>query len=817
MKMRKHLKLIYVVATILVMGCGDKTEENKTSDRETTSESHITEEDKEHHQEEEAQKEENNLTVVYGESKESLKAYYDLPHLKEFYEWQNMEYSQPFDFSYPEDLSSLTYEELRLLRNEVFARNGYLFTDGFLRGYFNRYKWYMPVFDVDTFNVVLNQEEKQLIDAISVEESKRKEQITIDKDGLKLYNPELITNRNQFKNIPSQVEDDFRDQNFSIVDANRSMPFFVYDKNAYQYIPHYITTDLYLFILHKYFSRFLEKLDENHLYDRLSKTLKNTSTQLQSLSSTTNGASIEWAKTYNAIAQYAIGGSYTTPPEKYAEIFSREKQRIDTESRNPVFIPNEFVDYGELKPRGHYTKSDELKKYFRGFKWISLNGIDLDNDVQLKGLVTFAYAIKRDNNLHEHYKQYVSTIEQLAGREDNLSIADIIKAIEGKNLDEVLSEQNISAVRKRLHALQKEKIKKVFGASFQTAESQTKRVYFLSSTYSVSGDVFSKLVHVDLARSKRPFPRGLDIPAVFGNQTAQNIITKEYKDHEAWPDYVPRLAKLQTQFSDFSDWDHNYGFKALQTALSASAEGENYPDVMKTDAYNRKELSTTLSSWAHIKHDLILYQEKPFAAEGGQGGGPEPPKHYSYVEPNLIFWESALELVSWLEDLAVSEPRYKDELRRIKILGKLLRDVAEKELNGEEVTDEEYKRLHYIGGKIEYILLGLLESDHIPERERSMALIADVYVYNGENLNTAVGHADDMYTIVPIKGKYYIARGAVFSYYEFTGKLYNDEEWRAKIKEQTAPERPEWIRPLIQDVKPLKGQMQFRYPGHGMH
>ena len=32
---------------------------------------------------------------------------------------------------------------------------------------------------------------------------------------------------------------------------------------------------------------------------------------------------------------------------------------------------------------------------------------------------------------------------------------------------------------------------------------------------------------------------------------------------------------------------------------------------------------------------------------------------------------------------------------------------------------------------IEYILLDLLETDHLPDRENSMALIADVYVYNG--------------------------------------------------------------------------------------
>ncbi len=808
--MKQYLKIVFLVAIIAATGCKNKNqkENTKTTDNQQLIENKPSEVNK--------KEESNKLSIVYDESKESLKAYYALPHMQEFYEWQEMEYSQPPALSYPEDLSTLSYEELRLLRNEIFARNGYLFSDGYLRGYFNKYKWYMPVFDVDTFKVVLNQEEGKLIDAILAEESKRKENETIVKDELELYNSELIANTKQFEKIPSKVLSDFQNQNFSIVNANRSMPFFVYDKNAYQYIPHYITTDLYLFILHKYFSRFIEKLDENFLYVKLSEILKSTSENLNNLSSTTNQASIEWAKMYNAIALYAIGDSLASCPAKYSNLFSEEKEKIDSEKGIPSFIPNEFVAYNELKPRGHYTKSNKLKKYFRGFKWISLNGIDLKNDEQLKGLITFAYVIKNDKNLHQQYKQYVSTIEKLAGREDNLSIADIVNAIDGDNLDEFLSESNISALKNKLKALDKEKIKKVFGESFQTSERETKRVYFLSSTYSISGDIFSKLVHIDFTNSKRPFPRGMDIPAVFGNKTAQNIITKEYKDNDAWSDYLPRLEKLQKQFSHFSDWDNNYGYKGVQTALSAYAEKDNYPDFMKTDAYNRKELSTALSSWTHIKHDLILYQEKPYAAEAGQGGGPEPPEHYSYVEPNIVFWESALELIGWLENLTSKESTFNDELRRIKDLGIILRDISKKELNDEQITKEEYQKLHYIGGTIEYILLGLLETDHLPEREKSMALIADVYVYNGTNLNVAVGHADDIYVMVPIKGEYYIARGAVFSYYEFKGKIFNDEEWRTKVKNYNVPDRPEWIKPLINNIEPLEGQMQFRYPGHGM-
>ncbi|WP_025740575.1 DUF3160 domain-containing protein [Aquimarina pacifica] len=746
--------------------------------------------------------------------KEYLREYYEIPHIKEFYSWEGMEY-QPWSPDFPDDLSTLPYDELRLLRNEIYARNGHLFNDGFLRGHFNKEEWYMPIFDVDDFEVVLNEEEKELINKILDEEKRRKEHKKIANGKLQLYNSDLVVNKKQFEKIPESIEKDFKDQNFSILEANRAMPFYAYDENAYQYIPHYITTDLYLFILHKYFSRSLEKLDENYMYGQLKSILKGATENLDKLSKIEHSQflkTVDWAKMYSALAQYAIGEDKVVVPESYKSIFALEKNNIDNQSGKAEFIPNSLVSYKELKPRGHYTKSDTLQKYFKAFKWMSLNGINLKNKEQLKGLITFAYVIKSDNDLYRKYNEYVSVIEKLAGQEDNLSLSDIMKLLVVQTLTDALSDDHITKIANQLDDLEKEKIKQVFGKSFKTPEKEIKRMFFLSSTYSLSGEIFSKLVHVDGAQSKRPFPNGLDIPTVFNNKTAKKILVEEYNEEEKWSEYGMRLKKLQEQFSTFKDWEHNYGFKGVHTALSASSEQDNYPDYMKTDAYNRKELSTSLASWTHIKHDLILYQEKPFAAESGQGGGPEPPKHYSYVEPNLKFWDTALELVDWLENFSEFESSYKSELRRIKEVGELLKLVAYKQIEGREITAEEYNELHYIGGTIEYILLGLLETDHLPEREKSMALIADVYSYNQVNLNVAVGHSDDIYVIVPIKGEYHIARGSVFSYYEFTGKIFNDEEWRNQIKNNQIPDRPQWIQPIINTgTKPLKGHMEFRY------
>lgn len=45
------------------------------------------------------------------------------------------------------DLASLSKVELKLMRNEIFARRGYIFKDEQLNKYFNQQEWYQPLFE----------------------------------------------------------------------------------------------------------------------------------------------------------------------------------------------------------------------------------------------------------------------------------------------------------------------------------------------------------------------------------------------------------------------------------------------------------------------------------------------------------------------------------------------------------------------------------------------------------------------------------------------------------------------------------------------
>jgi len=45
------------------------------------------------------------------------------------------------------DLANINKEELKIMRNEIYARHGYIFKTDDMKNYFNRQSWYLPQFD----------------------------------------------------------------------------------------------------------------------------------------------------------------------------------------------------------------------------------------------------------------------------------------------------------------------------------------------------------------------------------------------------------------------------------------------------------------------------------------------------------------------------------------------------------------------------------------------------------------------------------------------------------------------------------------------
>ena len=128
------------------------------------------------------------------------------------------------------------------------------------------------------------------------------------------------------------------------------------------------------------------------------------------------------------------------------------------------------------------------------------------------------------------------------------------------------------------------------------------------------------------------------------------------------------------------------------------------------------------------------------------------------------------------------------------------------ELAGVSLTREEYERIFFYGGLLGDITLAAadLEGD-VPEfdDEKQAALVADVATdpNGGQVLEEAIGRVFEITVVVPDgQGSLHLARGGVFSYYEFPWPMddrLTDEAWQAMLAAGEAPVQPVWTSSFV--------------------
>jgi hypothetical protein len=155
-------------------------------------------------------------------------------------------------------------------------------------------------------------------------------------------------------------------------------------------------------------------------------------------------------------------------------------------------------------------------------------------------------------------------------------------------------------------------------------------------------------------------------------------------------------------------------------------------------------------------------------------------------------------------------------LQRLEELSQAFQIMAEKELRGEALTQEEYDLIRFYGGDLEHLVMAAADTDNADEmgdkymdEEPQVAVVADVATDpdpNGDGSanpivqEEAVGRVDELHAVVPIvlddgSTQLQVAKGGVFSYYEFDWPAEDrltDEKWRTMLEEGKEPEQPEW-------------------------
>ena len=754
---------------------------------------------------------------------------------------------------YDMDVSGLNLSDLRILRNAPAAQRGYPFKDSYLRGIYGVTTWYdslMYALDEKVQGVeskeneswrdaylraideqkliVYNNVEIAFMKRLKEREDELLKQNFDVEEGLRVNMSNLL-NPQQLKDFDSTLCQKLAEEGFAIVPSNTGQLFHIYERNDYSDFPSFVTTDLYLQLYHLYIDCMLRELEEYQLLPLMTEYTQDMIDAMLAIIHNADNDDSETKRIAGRNLQFFRVALHLFNGKPINAIYTTEKAEIDKCLKAENAKSEMLMDYmGEIsfpyslfRARGHYTRSDGLKRYFRGMMWLQTATMGLDYETEVKQAVQMAYAMKLFKKTRQKYDKIDNLITLLMGKHDNLSLLQVIAEVDktGMSMDELLNDdKEIAKITKVLNEIGNKQTR--IRPKFE--KTSHNKINVMPQRYQPDAEVLQEMVDYDSNPTKRGIPKGIDVMAAMGVTAAEQILKEE---KTGWKQLLPNLDKMKKRMGEI-DWSETTATQWMETlkVLTTGTDSKS-PYFMQNPNWSKKDLNAALASWAELKHDAILYAKQPMGAECGGGENVPEPVVKGYVEPNVKFWKKASELLEntakLLKDQNMMTEKIEGVTERLREEVEFLHRVSEKELAGKILTDEEYDQISYIGATFENISLDLLRMPNqnlynwvdIEGADRKVALVADVYTANADNnknkaiLFEAVGDADEIYVVVEIGGYLYLTRGAVLSYREFVQPIdqprLTDEEWQKQLESNPRKGVPEWMKTILLPLKKM--------------
>lgn len=617
-------------------------------------------------------------------------------------------------------------------------------------------------------------------------------------------------------------------------------------------VPLFVTADTLLHLYHVQFDETLKDVEEREFYGDIRDLTAALLDEALGLYEEYTGDLKEAARrnvAYLAVAQKLIDPNAEVP-QLVTDVVASELAKIDAHAGfapSDIFIYKE--DYSQYIPRGHYTRSEELKRYFRTLMWYGrmaflLKGAEswgpmgdalisvYDAKVQTMQAVLLATSIEEvkvgARSGREIWNRLYAVTSFYVGLADDLTPYEYLGAVNkvfGSSFvaTDLLDEDDFFALKVKLALLRSPKINGGTGdiypdlpltpQSLNEVLDKTKGMRFMGQRFIPDSYMFQQLVTPKVLSytgdgnpipfsygttpalvPHRCYPRGLDVMAILGSARAKTILV-EGGDTD-FVDYWPQFDEIKAEFDafDISDWNRNlywswlYSLRALIDELVAG-----YPNFMRTEAWQKKELNAALASWTELRHDTILYAKQSYTPPPPNGG---PPDVTGYVEPVPEFYGRLLALTRMtrqgLSDLDALSVQATERLVNLEDILSRLIEIANKELMNQTLSDDDYKYIMGFGKTLEGAVIG------VEEKGVKTTLVADVHTYSFEAqvVEEGVGYVDLIIVACPIAdGSIVLSAGPVLSYYEFKHPMSDrltDEAWRELLDSAQRPDRPTW-------------------------
>ncbi|WP_294985210.1 DUF3160 domain-containing protein [uncultured Fenollaria sp.] len=640
-------------------------------------------------------------------------------------------------------------------------------------------------------NALLGYDAEKLLD---VEEVKDFEDIEVEANVKPYDAPKESKMINGFvsdeyaKEYNDRMMKNLEDDGFFIDYEKYQQPFSIYETNQYMGSNNFVTTDSIVHLYHIIYLGMMEDMEQNSLKQKLMALSKNCLDNALSDYKEAKGEEKDLTLRNAALFLCALDlleAKYDGEvPSEVRDLADKELDNIKAEGNAVSNITGNEIDYSQFKVRGNYTKNENLKKYFRVNMLYSQELVKLENPDKtinldaVKQAMLISRNMLKDEASFKLWQDIYKPISFLVENTEDTTPIDIYKSIskltKDNSVEAILEKNVVNAVADDIANKEDPKIKPDSGKVFA----------FLPQRAVVDNTWLQNLVDTD-PKSKRPVVSGVDLMALLGNSLAERL-TLTNEDNLKWDNFKEKYEETNAMVDARTDKEEKANiYRTWLWVLKAfnNEYGEGYPDFMRSEKWQYKDLNTALASWAQLKHDTILYA-KQFGAECG---GDEPTDLRHYVEPNVNLYRRVKYLVGLTMDAdekySLLNNEQKARLKDFDDMLEFLIKVSIEELKDETTSDEDNERLKVIGGEMENIFIAFNKDDsgeefEIPPVDRDTANVADIQRIGsnvvdkpeGSFLEVGSGRFSTIYVVYRLNGKYYLGSGSVMNYYEFYSK-----------------------------------------------
>lgn len=696
--------------------------------------------------------------------------------------------------------------------------------------------------------------------AASPTEALERQQLAVSLGDLKSLTPEALATRYPTAFASTLGYDPLAAQNLSLIQGSelklndaetqilKTNGFVVTDRYRYptfaygyqtiysQDLPVFVSADSILFALHRSYDDILKAIETSVLIPELKSLLLRMRTNLKAGTIAALGPVAQKdADFYLAVALSLLNETEMAPPvagasEKDIAAFVAKAIAARGAEKLKLFDSERRMDFSQFTPRGHYTDSPELTRYFRAMMW--LGRIDFriletqDDGSQVfrrrQFDAGFSLVALMDAPARASFARIDSTIESFVGESDNMTAPQLEAMLAGIGADSVAAVQALPDAT-ILDALVAGDLGRQRISSHYMVNGLNKGTLPLSRTflllgqrYVIDSHVFSNVVYdrVALGTVKRMMPDPLDAAfAALGNNQAAALLKPEL---QAFP-YAPDLAAMRVLADAHGPafWSanlYNHWLSALRT-LSPDAAAK-LPAVATTEAWGRRMLNTQMASWAELRHDTILYAKQSYTA-GAVCEFPDAfvdpyPAFYAAVAAFAAKGQAALQPLVGAGTVVAGAKAYFTRLQEI--MG-ILQEMAEFQRDEKPFTAAHMQFINQAVVIQNICGGGFFEKGWYKELFFGNALefdptIADVHTQPtdegggevGRILHVATGYARLMVTTVNTCAGPRAYAGLVSSYIQHTTenwKRLTDEEWKAELIKPVRPADVPWMKDLV--------------------